>query len=44
MPTFALEKQMRLERKQTRFILMLPVAGAVQLQISMYLALILQYS
>ena len=29
-PTFALEKQTRLERKQTRFILMLPVAGAVQ--------------
>ena len=30
MPTFALEKQTRLERKQTRFILTLPVAGAVQ--------------
>ena len=29
MPTFALEKQTRLERKQTRFILTLPVAGAV---------------
>ena len=28
-PTFALEKQTRLERKQTRFILTLPVAGAV---------------
>ena len=28
-PMFALEKQMRLERKQTRFILTLPVAGAV---------------
>ena len=31
-PTFALEKQMRLERKQTRFILTLPVAGAVYVQ------------
>ena len=29
MLTFALEKQMHLERKQTRFILTLPVAGAV---------------
>ena len=29
-PTFALEKQTRLERKQTHFILTLPVAGAVQ--------------
>ena len=29
MPTFALEKQTRLVRKQTRFILTLPVAGAV---------------
>ena len=29
MPMFALEKQTRLERKQTRFILTLPVAGAV---------------
>ena len=28
-PTFALEKQTRLVRKQTRFILTLPVAGAV---------------
>ena len=28
-PTFALEKQTHLERKQTRFILTLPVAGAV---------------
>ena len=28
-PTFALEKQTRLMRKQTRFILTLPVAGAV---------------
>ena len=28
-PTFALEKQTRFERKQTRFILTLPVAGAV---------------
>ena len=31
-PTFALEKQTRLERKQTRFILTLPVAGAVVLE------------
>ena len=30
MPTFALEKQTRLERKQTRFILTLPVAGAIE--------------
>ena len=29
MLTFALEKQMHLERKQTHFILTLPVAGAV---------------
>ena len=29
MPTFALEKQVRLEWKQMRFILTLPVAGAV---------------
>ena len=29
MPIFALEKQTRLEQKQTRFILMLPVTGAV---------------
>ena len=29
MPTFTLEKQMRLQQKQTRFILMLPVTGAV---------------
>ena len=28
-PTFALEKQTRLVQKQTRFILTLPVAGAV---------------
>ena len=28
-PTFALEKQTRLERKQTRFILTLPVAGVM---------------
>ena len=31
MPTFALEKQTCLERNQTHFILMLPVAGAVHL-------------
>ena len=29
MPMFALEKQTRLVQKQTHFILMLPVAGAV---------------
>ena len=29
MPTFALEKQMHLQWKQTCFILMLPVVGAV---------------
>ena len=29
MPTFALEKQMRLQWKQTCFILTLPVVGAV---------------
>ena len=32
-PTFALEKQMRLEWKQTRFILTLPVASAVHVHV-----------
>ena len=35
-PTFALEKQTRLERKQTRFILTLPVAGAVYMLTETY--------
>ena len=30
---FALEKQTRLQRKQTRFILTLPVASAVQVHV-----------
>ena len=33
---FALEKQTHLERKQTRFILTLPVAGAVYAYYIMY--------
>ena len=36
MLTFALEKQTHLERKQMRFILTLPVAGAVLPYLYMY--------
>ena len=35
-PICALEKQTHLVRKQTRFILMLPVAGAVCMYVCMY--------
>ena len=40
-PMFALEKQTRLEWKQTRFILMLPVAGAVFIECVIHVVLTL---
>ena len=43
MSTFALEKQTRLQRKQTRFILTLPVAGAVAVCIGGFVVLVLYY-
>ena len=44
MPTFALEKQMHLQQKQTCFILTLPVAGAVSAQYELILCPFVLYT